>query len=192
MERGVTMYVIKSTSGKYIGKRCIVSDINKAQRFDTISNASKCLLRLPIRIRRICSTWRLIDVQTAYSEECVPVKEENELLDFARSLLNTDDEVYYNVLMNKLSVYKNKYSKLLAYYDIQIVDILHKLEQGKFNACEGYKFSKLLSDIYKKRRIVKNYFSFINNDALDFTNKKRIVQALNNRQYTPRILNNLF
>ncbi|WP_080845697.1 hypothetical protein [Cytobacillus gottheilii] len=49
----------------------------------------------------------------------------------------------------------NKLSKAVSNYDKEINNLYHKLEVSKFNACEGYYFSKQLQGLLQKRRLVK-------------------------------------
>ena len=77
-------------------------------------------------------------------------------------------------------------------------DILHYIEFNKFNAAEGYKLSKRLQDIRKKRRIIKNKIDIINvikqDNCYDLIYGKTLerLDGIENRKYTPRVLNGLF
>lgn len=77
-------------------------------------------------------------------------------------------------------------------------DILHYIEFNKFNAAEGYKLSKKLQDIRKERRIIKNKIDIINiikqDNCYDLIYGKTLerLDGIENRKYTPRVLNNLF
>lgn len=41
-------------------------------------------------------------------------------------------------------------------YDKKLTDHYHKIEIGKFNACEGYYLTKQLQEILQKRRLIKS------------------------------------
>ena len=77
-------------------------------------------------------------------------------------------------------------------------DILHYIEFNKFNAAEGYKLSKRLQDIRKKRRIIKNKIDIINvikqDNCYDLIYGKTLerLDGIKNRKYSPRVLNDLF
>lgn len=77
-------------------------------------------------------------------------------------------------------------------------DVLHYIEFNKFNAAEGYKLSKKLQDIRKERRIIKNKIDTINiikqDNCYDLIYGKTLerLDGIENRKYTPRVLNNLF
>ena len=77
-------------------------------------------------------------------------------------------------------------------------DILHYIEFNKFNAAEGYKLSKRLQNIRKERRIIKNKIDIINvikqDNCYDLIYGKTLerLDGIENRKYTPRVLNDLF
>ena len=83
--------------------------------------------------------------------------------------------------------------------DLMIQDILHKIENEKFNAAEGYCFSKQIKDIRTNRRSYKNELETMHSlmDCIQpvinniNTANKRVVELekkQKDRKYTPRIL----
>lgn len=82
--------------------------------------------------------------------------------------------------------------------DKQISDILHYIEFYNFSASDGYKLCKALKELRLRRRDVKNKIELIsiisthtcNNIANGNTNKA--IDNLSKKQYTPRVLNDLF
>jgi hypothetical protein len=58
--------------------------------------------------------------------------------------------------LNKIEKEFESYSQELSKYDLMEQDILHKIEFEKFNASEGYKYSKAIQNIRIQRRAVKN------------------------------------
>lgn len=93
---------------------------------------------------------------------------------------------------------KNNLVNSLREVDGKEQDILHYIEFNKFNAAEGYKLSKKLQDIRKERRIIKNKIDVINiikqDNCYDLIYGKTLerLDGIENRKYTPRVLNNLF
>jgi len=98
----------------------------------------------------------------------------------------------------------NRLSHELSQADLMEQDILHLIEKGGFNACEGYNLSKQLFENRKQRRKVKNEWtllrklkqSFIdmNMQGLKETHesivrKDKILKNLTeNKVYNPRVL----
>lgn len=58
-------------------------------------------------------------------------------------------------LIDKIQNEKSNLCKELSQYDLATDSILHKIELGNFNACEGYKLCKELQQIRKNRRRIK-------------------------------------
>ena len=82
--------------------------------------------------------------------------------------------------------------------DQEISDILHYIEFFSFNACEGYKLAKGLKELRLKRRDIKNQLEAIKiisqhtcNMLTDGKTNKALCN-IENKQYTPRILKELF
>lgn len=82
--------------------------------------------------------------------------------------------------------------------DQEISDILHYIEFYSFSACDGYKLAKELKELRLKRRDIKNQLQAINiikthtcNMLTDGRTNKALC-SIDNKQYTPRILTELF
>lgn len=84
-------------------------------------------------------------------------------------------------IYNKINEDFQSLNKELSQIDLYIQDILHKIENIKFNACEGYKFAKMIHEARIKRRTIKNELEplFL---LKQFTNKN--LQSLKNAQKT--------
>jgi len=65
-------------------------------------------------------------------------------------------------LIDKIESEKVSLNKELSNYDITTSDILHQIELGNFNACEGYKLCKKLQEIRRNRRRIKYELEPIN------------------------------
>jgi len=65
----------------------------------------------------------------------------------------------------------------LSQADLYEQDVLHMIENGKFNASEGYKFAKMIYDNRIKRREIKNELEPLQQLKTSFIDKN--IQALN-------------
>ena len=82
--------------------------------------------------------------------------------------------------------------------DREITDIEHAAEFYNLNAAQGYKVYKLLHDARERRRIVKDRLSMVERILetkvcnLSTTKIDNKVEKMNNRNYCPRVLKELF
>lgn len=98
---------------------------------------------------------------------------------------------------NHLFSYSSSLTKKLSTLDKKLVDLTHYIEFTNLNACEGYKAYKLMHEITKQRREIKNELATINSltahipvdNVSSFT---KYVNNQKNKSYTPRILTELF
>jgi len=61
-----------------------------------------------------------------------------------------------DVLVNNINKEFNILSKKQSEYDTKLSEYYHQIENANFNACEGYKLTKQLQQLLRKRRIVKD------------------------------------
>lgn len=86
----------------------------------------------------------------------------------------------------------------LSLVELEIVDIEHAAEFYNLNASQGYKIYKMLHDRQKVRREIKNemeQIKYILNGSMRSAltnNISKSINGLDTRQYTPRVLNELF
>lgn len=87
----------------------------------------------------------------------------------------------------------------VSYYDKKIVDIEHCAEFYSLDIQKGYKLYKILHDTTQSRREIKNEIQSIqvflnsNNSSSSIGNvSKSIYGIYNNKEYTPRIVDELF
>lgn len=93
---------------------------------------------------------------------------------------------------------KDVLSKELSDVEKEIQDCLHYIEFTNLNAAQGYKAYKILKDRRVKRRSIKNELQVlgiilgkkISETATDEIMK--CIEGLDNRQYAPRVLQELF
>ena len=97
-----------------------------------------------------------------------------------------------------LAIYKSNLPLMLYRVDSEICDIEHWVEFNNFNAFAGYKMCKLLKEKRQLRRKIKNemkvleflYQGWI--DDHDPTNVLALLKRMENREYEPRVLKELF
>lgn len=158
----------------------------KAQNF-LKSSVSKCLKNLGFKV-----------VETEMEESTNEnIKTNSQYIE-----VNVDDlKNSINDLSSKLSTLNGNKDWLLemqSNVDKEISDIMHYIEFNNFSACDGYKLCKALKELRLKRRKIKNELELIN--ILNTQSLKQLalgktnlaISGLDNKQYEPRILQELF
>lgn len=103
-----------------------------------------------------------------------------------------------NGLKSDATKRKEELCKQLSDVDKELSDIYHYIEFCNLNAAQGYKAYKMVKDRRIKRRSIKNELVVVNaileNKISDSITEEieKIVHSLDERTYTPRILNELF
>lgn len=103
-----------------------------------------------------------------------------------------------NGLRNDATKRKEELCKQLSDVDKELSDINHYIEFCNLNAAQGYKAYKMVKDGRIKRRSIKNELVVV--DAIlgkkisdSITEEiEKVIHSLDERTYTPRILNELF
>ena len=184
-------YVI--TDGKnYInsnGGQHVVSNINQATKFkmDKANNLIKCLPKILLKYN-----WKIEyanvenkEIQTIIKPKEITysiVDKVNEIESFVKDI--QERQLY---LQSKLHI-----------TELEIVDIEHAAEFYTLNAAQGYKLYKMLHDRQNIRRDIKNemeQIKYILNGSMRsalMNNISNSVNGLDTRQYTPRVLKELF
>lgn len=167
---------------------CVTTNRTKAWVIETEDKANNIMTTLP-------KLMRSKGVQLIYEEgdelinnQYVPVDMEN----IKELICNLSDQ--FKTMKGNKEWLIDKESKV----DQEISDILHYIEFFPFNACEGYKLAKGLKELRLKRRDIKNQLEAINiisqhtcNMLTDGKTNKALCN-IENKQYTPRILKELF
>ena len=114
-------------------------------------------------------------------------------IEYSAKLLDTYEEIEkdFNRLTQKLS----KYDKMQEV-------ILHKIENDKFSACDGYKLAKEIKDIREQRRLVKNEITPLSllkksieeqknnlikvNKSIE-SSARKLSNAMENKSYDPKL-----
>jgi len=108
-------------------------------------------------------------------------------------------------IFNNIKQDYNDLNNELSQADLKQQDILHKIENTNFNACDGYKLAKMIHDVRIKRREIKNELEtlqLLKNNFIDknlgllnsthqtVVKKDNILTNLTeNKIYTPRAIN---
>ena len=176
----------------YIGDKGVACKQNEAKIFTTkkaADNFFKSSLSKPLRN---------LNFKVEETELEPPSSNINaQYFDVDVNALQTD----INNLSAKLNVLKGNKDWLLdmeSEVDKEISDIMHFIEFYNFSASDGYKLCKALKDLRLRRRKIKNELELINivntqslsNVASGQTNKA--IDNLNDKKYTPRVLQELF
>lgn len=176
-------------------------------------NSAKNVVGMYLRskaYKRIVETISKITVKE--SEYTVPIKDivkkASKMDDrFVSAALNsvtrikydpTDDDIDKRMaiatdFIKNVTTYANDQYVMVEKEDQLVLDILHKIEFTKFNACDGYKMAREIKESRIRRRIHKDRFLKLTafaNDIKDvnLTTLEAKKEELSNREYKPRIL----
>lgn len=200
------VYVITNGEGSYIhkddtsGKYVPIRSFRKATQWDNILKANSVLNNsVPKAIR---SSYAVELVKTEHIVEKESIAVQNEIC-----FRNIEDD-NISEWVNKINTIKEVLSgsdsrqreldEKLSNTDKEIVDIEHYIEFGKFNAYQGWMCFKMLQNLLKQRRKIKNEQQVlylikqckINGDSI--TALSQTVSDIQNKCYTPRAFPELF
>lgn len=200
------VYVITNGDGSYIhkddtsGKYVPIRSFRKATQWDNILKANSVLNNsVPKAIR---SNYAVELVKTEHIVEKESIAVQNEIC-----FRNIEDD-NISEWVNKINTIKEVLSgsdsrqreldEKLSNTDKEIVDIEHYIEFGKFNAYQGWMCFKMLQNLLKQRRKIKNEQQVlylikqckINGDSI--TALSQTVSDIQNKCYTPRAFLELF
>ena len=166
----------------------VTTDIEKALVIDAENKAKNIMTSLP-KIMRSKGTQLIYEEGSELvNNQYVPVDMEN----IKELICNLSNQ--FKAMKGNKEWLIDMYSKV----DQEISDILHYIEFFPFNACEGYKLAKGLKELRLKRRDIKNQLeaiSIISQHTCNMLTDGKTNKALcniENKQYTPRILKELF
>ena len=105
----------------------------------------------------------------------------------------------FKQFVNTFELIKASLCAELGEVNKEMCDILHYIEFGKLNACQGWAAAEMTKNTRQQRRKVKDAMYIIdeiikgkNRDVSEYENAQTVIFYLNNRKYTPRKLNFLF
>ena len=166
----------------------VTTDKVKALVIDTETKANNIMSTLPKSMRSKGTQLIFEDESELVNNQYIPVNLEN-----VKSLICDLSDQFKTMKGNKEWL-QDMHSRV----DQEISDILHYIEFFSFNACEGYKLAKELKELRLKRRDIKNQLEAINiisqhtcNMLTDGKTNKAL-SSIESKQYTPRVLKELF
>ena len=185
------------------GKIRSVSDISLAKIFEGEGEAKAFLATLAPYFKNrgfaVAKTKVKPNVADVESEEAINIgieKRKDEcflLLDKAQSVVTDFDALARIAKSNKDFAVEQ-----LSICDRSLTDVLHRIELGKFNACEGYKLASMIQGILIERRKYKDFIYLSNvliSSGADTIVKNNVIGSIrnmDNREYTPRELPEIF
>lgn len=201
------MYVIKVKNNSYLmfdknHKPTVTTNITLAEKFTDQKAEAFIKNCITPNKRSNYSIEYISDEKKPNVKKQEADNDSHELLPFSiKTLDNTLDKV--NNLHSELFTTRKEFSKQLSLIDKEKLDIDHYIEirtnmGKKFNAIEMCSLFRQISDIFQRRRIVKDNILriniLLNIPMKDFTKEKiyKSLEATNNKSYTPRVLLDLF
>ncbi|MCD7889453.1 MAG: hypothetical protein LUG23_06015 [Oscillospiraceae bacterium] len=191
-------YIINTNRDCYIsldesGILGVTTNIEKAHKFSSSKKAWNFIATNIAQDKR--DTWHVEmkdPSQLHITLKSVPDIAPEDRIDWDEALRNIGDTYL------KISNYKDALCKQLSRLDSEQCDILHACEFYTCNVVEGYKLYKMLHDLRIKRRWVKDEIKRA--EAILTKNYSEVMSgeiqssfsAVDNQQYTPRVLKELF
>lgn len=185
------VYYILQSENDYIAKATnsslyITTDRSKAFEISTREKANNIISTLPNALKE--KKFEIVE-ETSDTVNCqytaVDMEETKKLICSLSTQLKT------------IKGNKEWLLEMLSRIDQEISDIIHYIEFYNFSASNGYKLCKELKDLRLKRRDIKNQLEVIDiisnhcNPLAEGKTNKAICD-IENKQYTPRILKELF
>lgn len=180
-------YIHRSESNRYSS----VDNISEASVWASKKKARNVIEHcLNKQLRKLCPN--VISVDDSRHDECVG----SNPIELGFDILEKADEI--SELARRAENRAAYLSEQIRQVDLSIVDIEHAAEFYNLNASQGYKLYKMLHDARIKRRELKNeldkihYFLGSKTNVTGMENLRKSIEGLDNRQYRPRVINELF
>lgn len=200
------VYIITDGEGSYIhrdeatGKYVPIRSFKKATQWDAIKKANSVLNNSVTKAIRSGYAVQLIDTEQTVEKEditmlqklCFKKVEDDNIKDWFEKI---------NLIREALSGLDARQTELkekLSRISKEIVDIRHYIEFGKFNAYQGWMCFKILQNLLKQRRKIKNeqqVLGLIKQNQINGDSMAALAQTISdiqNKCYTPRALPELF
>lgn len=190
-------YIITNGAGKYLARSpnntfYATSDIHKAiistDRDKLLNILNKTLPKIYRKDNFYLS--QIEDEGNREIEQPTELTELNikEIEDKFQSLKRDIDDIVSN---------KKVLQTQLSFCDKEITDFEHYIEFNCFSASDGYKLSKMMQNVLKKRRQIKNYLRVIEILQTQCGNissqrTQRSLKNVEHQSYAPRVLNDMF
>ena len=193
------VYIITDGEGSYIhrdeatGKYVPIRSFKKATQWDAIKKANSVLNNSVTKAIRSGYAVQLIDTEQTVEKEditmlqklCFKKVEDDNIKDWFEKI---------NLIREALSGLDARQTELkekLSRISKEIVDIRHYIEFGKFNAYQGWMCFKILQNLLKQRRKIKNeqqVLGLIKQNQINGESMAALAQTISdiqNKCYTP-------
>lgn len=174
----------------YVSKSISATTFTEAKAKNIINNQIALTERKYLSLKEICDK----DIKEANKDDAGLIKINHKLIDRVDTMLS--GLVALNNLCNGISELESNLQSELSTVDSEITDIEHYVEQNTLNAVAACKTIKLLHQALNYRREVKDSLikvGILKHNTNNFDqNINKQIEGLNNRQYTPRVLTELF
>lgn len=143
---------------------------------------------------------RFKEVSEKIKESSMQGAENNDIYNIVESLKNnvTDMKAAFTLISQKLEQLSSEHSIV----EKEINDVEHLIEFYSFNACQGYAMCKMLQELRKRRRSIKQQMETVSRLRSLFSDKvlhriepeeiNKCLTLTNDKYYTPRVLTELF
>lgn len=198
-------YVLSDGAGNYIrlkkdGKYDTVTDTKLALQFQTAGKAKNYLGNsFPAKMRDEFRVERVLinEIRTTKDKKVLEsmIRPENMDDEIASWMDQVDDLIGF---VKSIEARILELEDLISCADQEICDVQHYIEFGTFNAYQGYLATRLLQSKLRQRRKYKDEFATLNQiksckiDVNSIMNLYTVIEGLNDRKYTPRVLWELF
>ncbi len=189
-------FIYRNYLGKYIPtpSEAMADIFNKKQADAIFNNSLPKALKSVFYVEKYDKPSKQIKQVT--KEEAEKNTEKGKLPENIQRWLDKVSEL--NGLRNDATKRKEELCKQLSDVDKELSDINHYIEFCNLNAAQGYKAYKMVKERRIKRRSIKNELAVVDailekkiSDSIKEEIEK-VIHGLDERTYTPRILNELF
>lgn len=193
-------YIIRNKNKylKYVSENHITwtSTLSLAHQF-TYDKAKAILSNcIPLKIRKLCTLESVVQDDTS--------EKSYDYIQLSKTIFDSGEFDWINMcssigqFINQLPQYKSNLEDQYKEVELEKTDLEHYIEFFNMNASQGYKAFKMLQDIRRKRRKIKDEIMIvdilIDSTMEDYTSGRVLkrINGLNERKYSPRILTELF
>lgn len=191
-----TRFIYKNRSGKYVPTQSeVMADIYTKRQAEGI-----CRCQLPKGLRGIfyLEKYDIPPENVKQVSQCDIRNNTKKAIVTKNIQIWLDKVSCLNGLKSDAIKRKEELCKQLSDVDKELSDINHYIEFCNLNAAQGYKVYKMIKERRAKRRTIKNELVVV--DAIlekkigdSITEEiEKVINHLDKRIYTPRILNDLF
>lgn len=174
----------------YVSKPVSATTFTEAKAKNIINNQIQLTERKYLKLKEVPED----NVKDIKKDDIGLIKTDRKLIDRVDTMMSSLSQL--NNLCGGLSELETKLQAELSMVDLEITDIEHYIELNNLNAVGACKATKLLHQALNYRREIKNSLikvGILKHNTNNFdSNINKQVEGLNTRQYTPRVLTDLF